>query len=94
MKEIWKKFSAECKAAWLKTKEAFATVFNDFIVDLKDIINETIDLVKNIIANIIKAIETVCMGLIVAVLTSLFEAIYDSVMYLFDELLKLLGMKN
>lgn len=94
MKNIWKNFSAECKEAWLKTKNAFAAIFNDFITDLKAVIVEAIDLVKNIIANIIKAIETVCMGLVVAVLASLFEAIYDSVIYLFDELLKLLKLKK
>ena len=94
MKEIWKAFSAKCKEAWNKTKDALKALFNDFVDDIKALVIQGIDLIKDLFGNTIKAIETVVMGLCVAILTALFEAIYDSVMYFFDWIKSLFTKKE
>ncbi|MGN1393415.1 MAG: hypothetical protein ACI4V7_05145 [Succinivibrionaceae bacterium] len=94
MKEIWKKFSTKCKEAWNKTKDSIEAIFHDFVNEAKAIIVQTIDLVMDFVGNTIKSIEVVCMSLVVGVLSALFEAIYDSVIFLFTELKKLFLPKN
>ena len=89
MKEIWKAFAEKCKEAWKQTSAALAKVFNEFVEDSKELLVKGIDLVKNIIGNSVKALETITMNLVVAVLTALFAALYDSIIYLLDELKKL-----
>ena len=83
MKEIWKTFCAKCKEAWLKTRAS-----------LKDLY-ETLDLVKDLFGNVVKALETLTLSLALGVLTALFEAIYDSIMFAFNSLVELiLGKKD
>lgn len=94
MKEIWKAFAEKCKEAWKQTSEALAKLFNNFVEDLKTLIVKGIDLIKGIIGNSMKALETMTMGLAVAILTALFSAIYDSLMYLFDKLKDLLKLNK
>ena len=94
MKEIWKKFSTKCKEAWNKTKDSIKAIFNDFVNEAKALVVQTIDLVMDFVGNTIKSIEVVCMTLVVGVLSALFEAIYDSVIFLFTELKKLFLPKN
>lgn len=94
MKEIWKKFSTKCKEAWNKTKDSIKIIFNDFVSEAKALIVQAIDLVMDFVGNTIKSVEVVCMSLVVGVLSALFEAIYDSVIFLFTELKKLFLPKN
>lgn len=84
MKEIWKAFSAKCKEAWNKTTDALAKLFADFVEEAKALLVQVIDLVKDLIGNLLKALEVIVMSLFVGVLSALFEAIYDSIMYCFD----------
>lgn len=94
MKEIWKAFSAKCKSAWEKTKDSLAAIFKNFVEEGKALLVQAIDLVMDLFGNIVKSIEVICMSLCVGVLTALFEAIYDSIIYIFTELKKLLLPKN
>lgn len=94
MKEIWKNFSAKCKEAWNKTKASIASIFNDFVEEAKALLVQAIDLIKDLIGNTIKTVEVICMSLVVGIVSALFEAIYDSVIFGFNELKKLLLPKD
>ena len=89
MKNIWKEFSAKCQSAWNKTKEALKTLFDDFIEESKQLLIQIINLLKDLIGNCLKILETIVMSLVLGVLSALFEAIYDSIMYGFDKLKEL-----
>ena len=95
MKEIWKTFCAKCKEAWLKTRTSLKDLYEKLVDDVKDLLVKTLDLVKDLFGNVVKALETLTLSLALGVLTALFEAIYDSIMFAFNSLVELiLGKKD
>lgn len=91
MKEIWKAFSLKCKEAWNKTVSAISVLFKDFVEEGKALLIQIIDLFKDLLGNLLKTGEVILMTLIVGILSALFEAIYDTIIYGLDKLKELLA---